>query len=225
MLMPILNNIGNVLYVVVALAGGILLLSGAPNLSISGLAFSISIVVPFLNMTKQFSGNVSQVSNQINSIVMGLAGTQRIFALIDEHPEADEGYVTLVNAKEGADGTLEECAARTNVWAWKHPHGDGTTTYTRLTGDVRLFDVDFAYEEGKTVLHDVTLYAKPGQKVAFVGSTGAGKTTITNLTTVFTISRMERSAMTASITIKIKRQTCAEAWALCCRIPTCSPER
>ena len=181
MLMPILNNIGNVLYVVVALAGGILLLSGAPNLSISGLAFSISIVVPFLNMTKQFSGNVSQVSNQINSIVMGLAGTQRIFALIDEQPEADEGYVTLVNAKEGADGTLEECAARTNVWAWKHPHGDGTTTYTRLTGDVRLFDVDFAYEEGKTVLHDVTLYAKPGQKVAFVGSTGAGKTTITNL--------------------------------------------
>ena len=181
MLMPILNNIGNVLYVVVALAGGILLLSGAPNLSISGLAFSISIVVPFLNITKQFSGNVSQVSNQINSIVMGLAGTQRIFALIDEHPEADEGYVTLVNAKEGADGTLEECAARTNVWAWKHPHGDGTTTYTRLTGDVRLFDVDFAYEEGKTVLHDVTLYAKPGQKVAFVGSTGAGKTTITNL--------------------------------------------
>mgnify|MGYP000293794569 CR=1 FL=1 len=119
MLMPILNNIGNVLYVVVALAGGILLLSGAPNLSISGLAFSISIVVPFLNMTKQFSGNVSQVSNQINSIVMGLAGTQRIFALIDEQPEADEGYVTLVNAKEGADGTLEECAARTNVWAWK----------------------------------------------------------------------------------------------------------
>ena len=181
MLMPILNNIGNVLYVVVALSGGILLLSGAPNLSISGLAFSISIVVPFLNMTKQFSGNVSQVSNQINSIVMGLAGTQRIFALIDEQPEADEGYVTLVNAKEGADGTLEECAARTNVWAWKHPHGDGTTTYTRLTGDVRLFDVDFAYEEGKTVLHDVTLYAKPGQKVAFVGSTGAGKTTITNL--------------------------------------------
>ena len=181
MLMPILNNIGNVLYVVVALAGGILLLSGAPNLSISGLAFSISIVVPFLNMTKQFSGNVSQVSNQINSIVMGLAGTQRIFALIDEQPETDEGYVTLVNAKEGADGTLEECAARTNVWAWKHPHGDGTTTYTRLTGDVRLFDVDFAYEEGKTVLHDVTLYAKPGQKVACVGSTGAGKTTITNL--------------------------------------------
>ena len=108
MLMPILNNIGNVLYVVVALAGGILLLSGAPNLSISGLAFSISIVVPFLNMTKQFSGNVSQVSNQINSIVMGLAGTQRIFALIDEQPETDEGYVTLVNAKEGADGTLEE---------------------------------------------------------------------------------------------------------------------
>ena len=181
MLMPILNNIGNVLYVVVALLGGILMLGNVPNVSISGLAFGISIVVPFLNMTKQFSGNISQVSNQVNAIVMGLAGTKRIFDLIDEQPEADEGYVTLVNAREKADGTLEECAERTNVWAWKHPHSDGTLTYTRLTGDVQLFDVDFAYEEGKTVLHDISLYAKPGQKVAFVGSTGAGKTTITNL--------------------------------------------
>lgn len=181
MLMPILNNIGNVLYVVVALLGGVLLLGNVPNVSISGLAFGISIVVPFLNMTKQFSGNISQVSNQVNAIVMGLAGTKRIFDLIDEQPEADNGYVTLVNAREKADGTLEECAERTNVWAWKHPHSDGTLTYTRLTGDVRLFDVDFAYEEGKTVLHDISLYAKPGQKVAFVGSTGAGKTTITNL--------------------------------------------
>ena len=181
MLMPILNNIGNVLYVVVALLGGILMLGNVPNVSISGLAFGISIVVPFLNMTKQFSGNISQVSNQVNAIVMGLAGTKRIFDLIDEQPEADEGYVTLVNAREKADGTLEECAERTNVWAWKHPHSDGTLTYTRLTGDVQLFDVDFAYEEGKTVLHDISLYAKPGQKVALVGSTGAGKTTITNL--------------------------------------------
>ena len=181
MLMPILNNIGNVLYVVVALVGGILLLSHAPNISVSGLAFNISIVVPFLNMTKQFAGNISQVSNQLNSVIMGLAGTKRIFYLIDEEPEVDNGYVTLVNAREKRDGTLEECDERTNVWAWKHPHGDGTVTYTRLAGDVRMFDVDFGYEPGKTVLHDVSLYAKPGQKVAFVGSTGAGKTTITNL--------------------------------------------
>ncbi len=181
MLMPILNNIGNVLYVVVALVGGSLLLSGATNVSFSGLAFGISIVVPFLNMTKQFSGNISQVSAQLNSVIMGLAGTQRIFDLIDQEPEADEGYVTLVNAKEGEDGSLTECRERTNVWAWRHPHSDGTVTYTRLAGDVRLYDVDFAYEAGKTVLHNITLYAKPGQKVAFVGSTGAGKTTITNL--------------------------------------------
>ena len=181
MLMPILSNIGYVLYVAVALVGGYLLLLNAPNVSISGLAFSISIVVPFLNMTRQFTGNIGQMSNQVNAIVMGLAGTKRIFALIDEKPETDEGYVTLVNAKEGPDGQLTECQERTNVWAWKHPHHDGTVTYTRLQGDVRFYDVDFAYEEGKTVLHDITLYAKPGQKIAFVGSTGAGKTTITNL--------------------------------------------
>ncbi len=181
MLMPILNNIGNVLYVFVAIMGGVFLLSHAQNVSISGLAFSISIVVPFLNMTKQFSGNISQVSNQLNSVIMGLAGTQRIFDLIDEEPEVDEGYVTLVNAVEKADGTLVECEERTNVWAWKHPHADGTVTYTRLAGDVRMFNVDFGYTPEKTVLHDVSLYAKPGQKVAFVGSTGAGKTTITNL--------------------------------------------
>ena len=180
-LMPILNNVGYVLYVVVALVGGWLLLSGAPNLSLSGQAFGISIVVSFLNMTKQFTGNISQVSNQLNAIIMGLAGTKRIFDLIDEKPETDDGYVTLVNVKEGANGELIECEERTNVWAWKHPHSDGTLTYTRLAGDVRFFDVDFAYEEDKTVLHDISLYAKPGQKIAFVGSTGAGKTTITNL--------------------------------------------
>lgn len=181
MLMPVLNNIGNVLYVIVALVGGTLLLANVHNVSISGLAFSISIVVPFLNMTKQFCGSISQVSNQLNAVVMGLAGLERIFALIDEQPEADEGYVTLVNVREKADGSLEECRQRTNVWAWKHPHSDGTTTYTRLQGDVRLFDVDFGYDPEKIVLHNISLYAKPGQKVAFVGATGAGKTTITNL--------------------------------------------
>ncbi|WP_270914170.1 ABC transporter ATP-binding protein [Allofournierella sp. CML151] len=178
---PILNNMGNVVYVVVAVAGGFLLMAGVPNVSISGLALSISIVVPFLNMTKQFAGSIMQVSQQINAVVMGLAGAQRIFTLLDEKPEEDNGYVTLVNAKENADGSLSECVERTNVWAWKHPHSDGTVTYTRLRGDVRLFDVDFGYTPNKTVLHDVTLYAEAGQKVAFVGATGAGKTTITNL--------------------------------------------
>ena len=178
---PILNNMGNVIYVIVAAAGGFLLMAGVPNVSISGLALSISIVVPFLNMTKQFAGSIMQVSQQINAVVMGLAGAQRIFTLLDEKPEEDNGYVTLVNAKENADGSMSECAERTNVWAWKHPHSDGTVTYTRLRGDVRLFDVDFGYTPNKTVLHDVTLYAEAGQKVAFVGATGAGKTTITNL--------------------------------------------
>ena len=180
-LMPLLGNIGNVMYVVVALVGGILLLTGAPYLSFSGMAFSISIVVPFLNMTKQFAGAIGQVSNQVNMVVMALAGTHRIFTLLDEEKETDDGYVTLVNAKENEKGELEECSQRTNIWAWKHPHNDGTVTYTRLQGDVRFFDVDFAYVPEKTVLHNISLYAKPGQKVAFVGSTGAGKTTITNL--------------------------------------------
>ncbi|HIV43894.1 MAG TPA: ABC transporter ATP-binding protein/permease [Candidatus Faecalibacterium avium] len=180
-LMPLLGNMGNVTYVLVALVGGSLLLNGAPNLSLSGMALNISIVVPFLNMTKQFAGAIGQVSNQVNMVVMGLAGAHRIFALLDEEPEVDEGYVTLVNAREKEDGTLEEYPERTNVWAWKHPHHDGTITYTRLRGDVRFYDVDFGYVPEKTVLHDISLYAKPGQKVAFVGSTGAGKTTITNL--------------------------------------------
>ncbi len=180
-LMPLLGNLGNVMYVVVAVVGGLLLLFNAPNLSLSGMALNISIVVPFLNMTKQFAGAIGQVSNQINMVIMGLAGAHRIFTLLDEEPETDEGYVTLVNAREKEDGTLEEYPERTNVWAWKHPHQDGTVTYTRLEGDVRFEHVDFAYEEGKTILHDISLYAKPGQKVAFVGATGAGKTTITNL--------------------------------------------
>ncbi len=180
-LMPLLSNIGNVMYVVVALVGGALLLTDIPNISISGMAFSISIVVPFLNMTKQFAGAIGQVSNQVNMVIMGLAGAHRIFALLDEQPETDEGYVTLVNAKENADGSLSECAERTNVWAWKHQHHDGTITYARLQGDVRFYDVNFGYTPEKTVLHNISLYAKPGQKVAFVGSTGAGKTTITNL--------------------------------------------
>lgn len=178
---PILNNIGNVLYVAVAIAGGFLYLNNVPNLSISGMAISISVVVPFLNMTKQFAGNIGQVSHQINSVIMGLAGTERIFDIIDREPEVDDGYVTLVNARE-ENGVITECTERTGMWAWKHPHqADGSVTYTKLCGDVVLDDVDFGYEENKTVLHNVTLFAEPGQKVAFVGATGAGKTTITNL--------------------------------------------
>ena len=179
-LMPVLHNMGNVLYVLIALTGGVLLYLKTPNVSLSGMALNISIVVPFLNMTKQFTGQIGQISQQINSVVMGLAGASRIFGLLDEEPEFDEGYVTLVNAKE-ENGELVETTERTEMWAWKHPHEDGTVTYTRLEGDVEMHDVDFAYNPNKMILHNITLYAKPGQKVAFVGATGAGKTTITNL--------------------------------------------
>ena len=179
-LMPVLMNIGNLIYVIVALAGGLLLALGVPNVSLSGMALSIAVVVPFLNMTKQFCGPIGQISQQINAVVMGLAGADRIFALIDEKPEEDEGYVTLVNlGVEG--GELVESEKRTGLWGWKHPHHDGTTTYTPLRGDVRMENVDFGYTPNHQVLYGVSVYAKPGQKVAFVGATGAGKTTITNL--------------------------------------------
>ena len=178
---PIIMNIGNVLYVIIAMVGGLFLISNVKNFSVSGRAFDISIIVAFLSMTKQFTGNINQVSQQINSIVMGLAGADRIFSLMDEKPEADDGYVTLVNANIAPDGTISETSEHTGKWAWKHPHSDGTLTYTPLEGDVRMVDVDFEYEAGKPVLHDVSVFAEPGQKVAFVGATGAGKTTITNL--------------------------------------------
>ena len=181
---PIIGNIGNILYILVAIIGTVLLINNVDNVSLGGEAnaiFTVALVVPFLNMTKQFTGNVSQVSHQINSVIMGLAGASRIFELLDEAEEADEGYVTLVNVKE-IDGQLVECREHTGKWAWKHPHkSDGTITYVPLTGDVRMTNVDFEYDEGKPVLKDVTLYAEPGQKVAFVGATGAGKTTVTNL--------------------------------------------
>ena len=179
-LMPVLMNIGNLLYVIVALAGGLFLALDVPNLSLSGMALSIAVVVPFLNMTKQFCGQIGQISQQINFVVMGLAGANRIFDLIDEKPEEDQGYVTLVNL--GVEkGELVESEKRTGLWGWKHPHHDGTTTYTPLLGDVRMEDVDFGYTPDHQVLYGVSVYAKPGQKVAFVGATGAGKTTITNL--------------------------------------------
>lgn len=180
-LMPIMGNIGNILYVCIAFIGGILILSpNVHNLSLSGQALGIAVVVPFLNMTRMFTNNISQISQHLNSIIMALAGADRIFDLMDEKPEVDDGYVTLVNAQE-VDGKIVECEKRTGIWAWKHPHEDGSVTYTKLTGDVRMENMDFGYEPDKIVLHDVSLYAEPGQKVAFVGATGAGKTTITNL--------------------------------------------
>ncbi len=184
---PVVMNIGNILYVILAVVGGIMVLAGASNPSIYGamhgqVLLDVSIVVAFLNMTKQFTGNVNQVAQQINAVVMALAGADRIFSLMDEEPEPDEGYVRLVRAEIGADGTITETDRRTGHWAWKHPHqADGSVTYTELKGDVVLDHVDFGYVPEKTVLHDVSVFAKPGQKVAFVGSTGAGKTTITNL--------------------------------------------
>ncbi|MBR5218825.1 MAG: ABC transporter ATP-binding protein [Clostridia bacterium] len=184
---PIVQNIGNLLYVTIACVGGILLLTKVPNISISAIAMgsigvlTIDLVIPFLNMAKQFTGNVNQVAQQINSVAMALAGAERVFSLIDQQPEADDGYVTLVNAKYDQNGNITETGEHTGVWAWKHPHGDGSITYTPLAGDVRMDDVDFGYSENKIVLHGVSVYAEPGQKVAFVGATGAGKTTITNL--------------------------------------------
>ena len=175
-LMPIMMNLGNLQYVLVAILGGALAVVSHESL------ITMGGIMLFLQLSKNFTRPVSQISQQVNSIIMALAGADRIFSLLDEPVEEDHGYVTLVRARENPDGTLTECKERTGTWAWKHPHqADGTITYTKLTGDVRLFDVDFAYEEGKTVLHDVSLYAKPGQKIAFVGATGAGKTTITNL--------------------------------------------
>lgn len=173
-LMPIMMNLGNLQYVLIAIVGGALAVNGIGGLTLGAIA-------SFLQLSKSFSAPISQVSQQINSVVMALAGAKRIFELLDEEEEADDGYVTLVNAKYDDNGELVECKEHTGLWAWKHPHEDGTTTYTQLTGDVRFFDVDFGYTEEKIVLHNISLYAKPGQKVAFVGATGAGKTTITNL--------------------------------------------
>ena len=180
-LMPILNNINYIVYVMVAVAAGLFMEYHVPNISISGQPFSIAIVVPFLGMCRQFSGSIQQISPQINAIVMGLAGADRIFDLLDQEPETDDGYVTLVNATE-KNGELTESKESTGMWAWKHPHqADGTVTYTPLKGDIRFYDVDFSYNPDKQILHHITLYGKPGQKIAFVGATGAGKTTITNL--------------------------------------------
>ena len=173
-MMPVMGNLGNLHYVLTAVLGGVLTLSGVGGLTLGAMA-------SFLQFTRSFNQPFSQIAQQTNSIVMALAGAERIFRLMDETPEADDGYVTLVNATVDESGEIAESPERTGLWAWKHPHHDGTVTYTRLLGDVRFFDMSFGYSEEKTVLHDLSLFAKPGQKLAFVGSTGAGKTTITNL--------------------------------------------
>jgi ATP-binding cassette subfamily B protein len=179
--MPVVGNMGYLLYVLIAIIGGAAGIAGWPNLSLTGIGtLTIGTIVSFLTLSRSFIGPIGQVSMQFNMVVMALAGASRIFELMDEPSEQDSGYVTLVNAKE-ENGELKECSECTHLWAWKHPHHDGTVTYTPLRGDIRFYDVDFGYEENKTVLHHVTLYAEPGQKVAFVGATGAGKTTITNL--------------------------------------------
>ena len=193
MLMPIIHNIGNIMYVVIAFIGcGIYILSNGSgvNVGFSGLinngsfvyALSIPVIVAFLGMARQFANQMGQISNQINSVIMGMAGATRVFNLLDEKPEEDNGYVTLVNAEYDENGNLREAAKRTGVWAWKHPHSaDNSVTYTLLQGEIVMDDVDFGYDPDKIVLHGISLYAKPGQKIAFVGATGAGKTTITNL--------------------------------------------
>ncbi len=180
-LAPVLMNLGNLSYVIVALAGGLFLGINLPNPCISGMVLSIDIVIPFLNLTKRFAGSIGQISNQINFVVMGLAGAERIFQMLDEIPEEDEGYVELTNMEMKA-GELVPTDRRTKMWAWKHPHQQrGFTDYVPLRGDVVLDDVDFGYTDDHLVLHNIDIHAKPGQKVAFVGATGAGKTTITNL--------------------------------------------
>ena len=175
MMGPIIGNMGNLQFVLTAIFGGVLSVAG-----IGGI--TLGIMASYLQFTRSFTQPFMQIAQQFNSIIMALAGAERIFHMIDEEPEVDDGYVTLVNARKNADGSLTECKERTGVWAWKHPHqADGSVTYTELKGDVRFFDLSFGYSAYHMVLHDLTLYAKPGQKVAFVGSTGAGKTTITNL--------------------------------------------
>ena len=176
MMGPVNNNLGYIQYAILAVVGGLIVVAS------EGKLISLGNLMTFMLLSRSFNMPISQISNQINSIVMALAGAERIFDLMDEKPEADNGYVTLVNAKIDENGTITECAERTGHWAWKHPHkAEGTVTYTELKGDITMYNVDFGYVPEKTVLHDITLYAYPGQKIAFVGATGAGKTTITNL--------------------------------------------
>ncbi|SDM67160.1 ATP-binding cassette, subfamily B [Actinomyces ruminicola] len=182
-LAPAMGNLGNLLYVLIAIVGGLLIQLQVTNIGFSGMGtITVGIIVSYLAMVRQLSQTINQASQQVALIAMGLAGAGRVFALIDEQPEQDAGYVGLVDAVETADGGVQPADHKTDVWAWRHPHqADGTVTYTRLRGEIVMKHVDFSYDGVKEVLHDVSLWAKPGQKIAFVGATGAGKTTITNL--------------------------------------------
>ena len=214
--MPIMANIGNLQYVLIAIAGGALALSGVGGLTLGGIA-------SFLTLSKNFTQPISQVAQQLNAVVMALAGAERIFKLMDEKPEKDSGCITLVNAKY-ENGELTESDSRTDIWAWKHPdQKDGAVTYTKLTGDVRFSDVDFGYDEGKLVLHDISLFAKPGQKIALVGATGAGKTTITNLINRFYDINNGEIRYDGIDISNIKRATLGVRSAWCCRIPVSLP--
>lgn len=200
MMGPIIGNIGNIQFVLTAVLGGFLSVAGVGGIT-------LGVMASYLQFTKSFTQPFMQIAQQFNAVIMALAGAERIFDLIDEEPEVDEGYVTLVNARKDADGNITECKERTGMWAWKHPHQeDGTVTYTELKGDVRFFDMTFGYTDKKMVLHDLTLYAKPGQKLAFVGSTGAGKTTITNLINRFMTFRTEKYVMNGINIIKSKKR-------------------
>ena len=186
MMGPINNNLGYVQYAILAIAGGAIAVNNSAIVDALGMApgtvlLTLGSLMAFMQLSRNFNMPINQVSQQLNAIIMALAGAERIFEVMDQEPETDEGYVYLVNAEIAENGTIIETQKRTGHWAWKHQHGDGTLTYTELKGDITMYNVDFAYVPEKTVLHDVTLYATPGQKIAFVGATGAGKTTITNL--------------------------------------------
>ena len=229
LLMPINANIGNLSYVLCAVIGALMALGG--NASVT-----VGTVIAFVGLNKNFTQPITQISQQMNSIVMAAAGAQRVFALLDEAPEEDHGYVELVNAVENPDGTVMETKERTGVWAWKHPHkAEGTVTYQKMEGGIVFDGVDFGYNDDKMVLHDIKMYAQPGQKIALVGSTGAGKTTITNLINRFydiqdgkirydgiNINKIKKPDLRRST--KSKRALCAAAWAWCCRTHICLPE-
>jgi len=216
-LMPVMHNFGYLLYILLAIVGGLMAVAGVKNISITGAGvLSLGMIASFLQLSRSFVMPISQVSQQINFVVMALAGAQRIFNLMDEKPEEDDGHVTLVNVKK-ENGRIVETEERTEMWAWKYPQDDGTETYTELKGEIRFYNVDFGYEENKIVLHNINLYAEPGQKVAFVGATGAGKTTITNLINRFydiadgrilydgiNISKIKRSALRRSLGIVLQ---------------------
>lgn len=215
--MPVVGNMGYVLYVLLALVGGSVAIAGWPNLTLTGMKpFSIGTIISFLTLSRSFINPIGQISSQFNMVVMAMAGASRIFDLLDEKPEEDNGYVTLVNAKI-ENGEIKECKERTDMWAWKHPHSDGTVTYTPLRGEIRFYDVDFGYDPDKPVLHNITLYAKPGQKVAFVGATGAGKTTITNLINRFYDIADGKIRYDGININKIKNPTCGVLSESCCR--------